>query len=561
MPYSMNKLPPANTNQWLFIFIVLAVLLNLSGLFITIIAPDGALYAGIAKNMVLHHNYISLFAEGRDWLDKPHFPFWIIALFFNCFGFTTWAYKLPAIIFLLIGARYTYLFTKYLYNVQIALWAVLILLTAQHIIISNNDVRAEPYLTGLIIASVYHFYRSYTAKNWWHLLFGCVFAACAVMTKGMFALIPIGGAIAGELIFKKQWKELFNIRWLVAIVLILVFILPEIYCLYQQFDLHPEKVVFGHSKVSGIRFFFWDSQFGRFFNTGPIKGHGDPIFFIHTTLWAFLPWSLLLFAAIFQYIKKYGIQAQQAEWYCICGSLLTFLVFSASRFQLPFYLNIVYPFFAIITAQYLCSVSTAKSVAAIRVTQLIVITLMMLLILVLQFFFRPETMTWPTGLILAALFVAMLLLPARITVISYQKTAVTTFLAACIVNLYLNLAFYPSLLKYQSGSEAAMWINQNNPQKLGVVQCIHTNDYGYPLEFYLNQPLYTINANGEGALPQKPFLLYGYPENIDALKAKGWQIDMLKTFDRYWITRLKPAFLNQKTRAQTLEHVEVVVVR
>ncbi len=557
----MTQLAPAYTNRYLHFFIGIAVLLNLSGLFIPIIAPDGALYATIAKNMVLHSDYINLFAEGRDWLDKPHFPFWVTALSFNCFGFTTWAYKLPAIIFLLMGARYTYLFAKNLYNAEVALWSVLILLTAQHIIISNNDVRAEPYLTGLIIAAVYHFYKSYTTKNSWHLLFACAFATCAVMTKGMFALIPVGGAIAGHLIIKKQWSELFNLRWLMAVVLILLLIMPELYCLYQQFDLHPEKVVFGHNHASGIRFFFWDSQFGRFFNTGPIKGHGDPTFFIHTTLWAFLPWSLLLFAAIFQYFKKYGKQAMQAEWYCICGSLLTFLVFSASKFQLPFYLNIVYPFFAILTAQYMVRLSNEKSLNAVRITQITVVTLMLMLVIALQVFFRPESMNWFTAMLLVGLLVALFLVPARVGGPSYQKTAIITFMGACVVNLYLNLAFYPSLLKYQSGSEAAMWINQNNPQKLPVLQCIHTNDYGYPLEFYLNQHLYTINSNGEGTLPQKPFLMYGYPDNIDALKAKGWHVDTVKSFNRYWITRLKPAFLNQKTRATTLERVEVVVVR
>ncbi|WP_448701648.1 ArnT family glycosyltransferase [Mucilaginibacter sp. AW1-3] len=556
----MTNLTP-RTSQWLYALVAMAVLLNFSGLFVTIMAPDGALYASIAKTMVLHNNYTDLYAEGRNWLDKPHFPFWLIALSFKCFGFTTWAYKLPAILFLLMGARYTYLFAKSLYNTQVALWSVLILLTAQHIIISNQDVRAEPYLTGLIIASVYHFYKAYQTNSWWHLLAGSAFAACAIMTKGMFAIIPIGGALAGDMIIKKQWNQLFSLRWLAAMILTAIFVIPEIYCLYQQFDLHPEKVVFGHNHVSGIKFFFWDSQFGRFFNTGPIKGHGDPTFFIHTTLWAFLPWSLLLFTAIFQYFKKHGKNVQQAEWYCICGSLLTFLVFSASKFQLPFYLNIVFPFFAILTAQYLSNVSGKKSIRAIRIVQLSIVGLLLLLVVALQYFFVPESMTVLTGVVLFILLIAMIVIPARVTHISWQKTAVTTFMAACIVNLYLNLAFYPSLLKYQSGSQAAMWINQNNPNKIPVVQCIHTNDYGYPLEFYLDQPLYTIDQNGVGPLPQKPFLMYGYPDNIDALKAKGWHIDTVKTFDRYWITRLKPRFLNKNTRPSTLEKVEIVLVK
>lgn len=557
----MTDLTTRNNTQWLYGLVALAVLLNFSGLFVTIIAPDGALYATIAKTMVLHNNYTDLYAEGRNWLDKPHFPFWIIALSFKCFGFTTWAYKLPAILFLLMGAGYTYLFAKNLYGKQVALWSVLILLTAEHIIISNQDVRAEPYLTGLIIAAVYHFYKAYKSNNWWHILAGSVFAACAIMTKGMFAIIPIGGAIAGDIVIKKQWKQLFNPRWLIAIVLTAIFILPEIYCLYQQFDLHPEKVVFGRNHISGIKFFFWDSQFGRFFNTGPIKGHGDPTFFIHTTLWAFLPWSLLLFAAVFQFFKQKSKNVQGAEWYCITGSLLTFLVFSASKFQLPFYLNIVFPFFAILTAQYLNGVTGIKSLRTIKIIQNSIVVLLLLLIVVLQYFFRPENITVLAAVILFVLLIAMIFIPARMTNVAWQKTAITTFLAACIVNLYLNLCFYPALLKYQSGSEAAMWINKNNPAKIPVMQCIHTNDYGYPLEFYLNQPLFTIDQNGAGYLPQKPFLLYGYPENIDALKARGWHIEPLKMFDRYWITRLKPRFLNQETRPSTLEKVEVVLVK
>src|ERR1700744_4320081 len=98
----MDKINTADTFKWLYIFIGVSVLLNFSGLFVPIVAPDGALYAGIAKTMVLRNNYIDLFAEGRDWLDKPHFPFWMAALSFRCFGFTTWAYKLPAILFLLM---------------------------------------------------------------------------------------------------------------------------------------------------------------------------------------------------------------------------------------------------------------------------------------------------------------------------------------------------------------------------------------------------------------------------------------------------------------------------
>lgn len=554
----MDQPETAVQYKWLYLFTGIAVLVNFSALFIPITGPDGTTYALLAKTMVQRNNYIELFDHGKDWLDKPHFPFWITALSFKLFGFTTWAYKLPGILFLMMGAIYTYLFAKSLYNKQIALWSVLILLTAQHIVLSNNDVRAEPYLTGLIIAAVYHFYKAHTNNSFWQLIAGCLFTACAIMTKGMFALIPIGGAIAGQFIITKQWKQLFNLRWLIAVVLILIFILPEIWCLYQQFDLHPEKVVFGHQGVSGIRFFFWDSQFGRFFNTGPIKGNGDPFFFVHTLLWAFLPWSLLLFVAIFQFIKKGIKNIKGTEWYCICGALLTFLLFSASKFQLPHYLNIVFPFFAIITAQYLYGISAPKTIKAVGITQTVVVILLLTIIGVLHYFFRPEIFSWFTAFTILILLFGLIFLPDNISHTINQKIIFKTVLTSFIINLYLNLAFYPSLMHYQAGSEAAVWINNHNPQKFPVVE--FDDSYIAAFDFYIKTPVNVINGEGKGSLPPKPFLLYVPADVAKHLSAKGWQIKTLNTFQRYAITRLKPSFLNNKTRAKGLDTTEVVLV-
>ncbi|WP_461451503.1 ArnT family glycosyltransferase [Mucilaginibacter sp.] len=552
----MEHIIPAKQLNWLYIFIALAIAVNFSGLFVTIMGPDAALYATIAKTMVLHHDYVNLVVNGHDWLDKPHFPFWIAALSFNLFGFTTWAYKLPGILFLLMGALYTYYFAKNLYNERIALWSVLILLTAQHILLSNNDVRAEPYLTGLIIAAVYHFYRANIRNNYWHLLAGCIFTACAIMTKGMFAIIPIGGAIVGQLVITREWKKLFNWKWLVAIILTLAFIIPELYCLYYQFDVHPEKVVFSHIGVSGIWFFFWDSQFGRFFNTGPIKGGGDPFFFLHTTLWAFLPWSLLFFVSVYRFIKTGIKNVRGQEWYCISAGLLTFLLFSASKFQLPHYMNIVFPFFAIITAQYLYNVQLSKSIKAIRITQIVVISVMITIICILEYFFYSE-LTTPVLVILFLLYVAMVMVPKIVSNNGIQRIIISTILVAFIVNVYLNMAFYPTLVKYQGGSEAARWIDQRDTKKYPVYQC--DND-AWPMEFYLNRPLQMIDPDTVKSTPKGTFYLYANADVIKRIKAKGWPLLIVDTLQKYTITRLKGSFINKNTRQKQLTVMEIVLV-
>jgi len=554
----MDKQTPAIETKWLYLLIGAAVLVNLSGLFVPVIGPDGTLYACIAKTMAQRNDFVNLYAYGQDWLDKPHFPFWITALSFKLVGISTWAYKLPGILFMLMGAFYTCLFGKALYNKQTGLWAALILLTAQHIVLSNNDVRAEPYLTGLIIASVYHLYQSHNQNSYLQLLWGCLFAACTIMTKGVFAIIPIGGAIAGHFIITRQWKQLFSLRWLIALVLTLIFILPELYCLYQQFDLHPEKLIFDRHYVSGVRFFFWDSQFGRFFNTGPIKGHGDPSFFIHTTLWAFLPWSLLLFGAIYQFIKRGIKNVQLAEWYCISGALLTFLLFSASKFQLPHYLNIVFPFFAIITAQYLYNVQKLKSIKTIRLVQTMVIGLMALIVIALNYFYQPETWNVIVATCLLLCISGLIYLPHHITKGVIAQMVVLTVMVSFFVNIYLNTIFYRSLLKYQAGSAAAMWINQNNPQNLPVVQL--NDEYVSSFTFYIAAPVKTITDDNPKNYPAKPFIFYATAARIKQLEQLGWHIRVLKTIERYWVSRLKPKFLNKATRPEEMTEMQVVYI-
>lgn len=509
-------------------------------------APDAALYASIAKTMAQSNNYIELFVENTDWLDKPHFPFWISALSFEVFGINTFAYKLPALLFVFLGAVYTYLLAKKLHSKEAGLWAVFFLLTAEHIIISNNDVRAEPYLTGLIIAGVYHFYRSYAGGKNWHLLPAAFFTACAIMTKGPFVLITIGGAIGFDLLLRKQWKGLFHWRWLVALLLLAVFISPELYTLWHQFDAHPEKEVFGKTGVSGIRFFLWDSQFGRFFNTGPIKGEGDPFFFLHTTLWAFLPWGFLLFAGIYTFVRKAIVKTQMAgvEWLSLGAILPTFLVFSLSSFQLSHYLNFLFPFFAIVTAVF---VAGKKRQGWIVWTQLVICLLLLAALVSVHILYKPGNTVLFIILLLSILVVIALL--NRVPASKLYKALLTSGFVVLGLNVYLNLVFYPSLLRYQAGSEAAYFINRYYPQhKVYALRMSHN----YALDFYLQGEKQNIENLSERERVKKPALLLLRQEERAAIPATV-SLTFIRSFADFPVTRLDLEFVNAATRPARLK--------
>ncbi len=554
-PAQHSSLWNAWLDKWFSRLLITGVLINITGLFVTILEPDGALYATIAKTIVQSGDFINLKVEGKDWLDKPHFPFWITAVSFKLFGINTIAYKLPALLFWAAGGWYAYLFAKALYDRNIARLSVLIYLTAAHLVISNNDVRAEPYLTGLVIGSVYHFYKASDKKLGFHLLMGAILAACAVMTKGPFVLIVLGSGFIFNWILKKQWNQLLHYRWLLAALLIFVFILPELYCLYLQFDLHPEKIIFGRTGVSGIRFFFWDSQFGRFLNTGPIKGKGDVSFYLHTILWAFLPWSLLFYAAFFNRIRTLKFNTlTQVEYITVGTSLVTFLLFSFSRFQLPHYMNIVFPFFAIITAQYIYGLQRIKTIKVWATVQNILFFLLIVLPVLLSVYFNLPGV-WMIVILIIDIGATFLYLFTKSTTPSVSGR---TFMMGILIYGFLNLAFYPALLKYQSGSEAANFINLQEPGK--AVCTYHENSYSFA--FYIRQPIEyhyspeTIKAS----YPGQEVLVFTNEDQLPALVQAGLTPQVLKRFPHFRISQLSGKFLNEKTRETVTKKMVVVKV-
>jgi len=512
--------------------------------------PDAALYASISKTIVLKNDWINLYVNNLDWLDKPHLTFWIGALSFKLFGISAFAYKLPSFIISLIGFWYVFKLAKAMYNRKVGLIAVIISMTALHYILSNYDVRAEGYLTAFILAAIYHFYKAHNS-SFIHIVLAAFFTALAVMVKGIFVVVPVFGGFVIYWLWTKQFFQLMNWRWFVAIALMALFILPELYALYLQFDLHPEKVIFGEKNVSGLRFFFWDSQFGRFFNNGPIKGRGEPTFFIHTTLWAFLPWTIPFVAGLFQLSKRSVRQSQGNEVVILWGSAaLTFVIFSLSKFQLPHYIIILFPQFSIITANYLYSLTEKQQKIFGRIHTLLGIAIVFLLSSIVYFMKVEHEMVYylVSGIIVSA-----------IIVFSYSKRYVVlknATLTAISILVFLYGFFYPTILKYQSGSEAAKWLNQRYPELEAA-----TFDYNvFAFDFYANGIVAHYDLSKLSSLPdRKKYAFYVHKDTLKDIE-KNFKVSILKGFDYFRITKMKPKFLNFNTRAQVLDHFYLITI-
>ncbi len=539
------KLSRAST-LW-FICFVFTMLVYLVGLYIPIMEPDAAVYAQVAMEMHDRHDFLSIFWKGQDWLDKPHFPFWMSAISYKIFGVNAVAYKLPGVLFVLLGGIYTYLFGKRYYSSLHGWISVLILLTSQHIIISNQDVRAEPFMTGLLIMSLFHFAKYVDEKKYIDLAAGSLGLACLMMTKGLFTILPVGAGIGLSLLLHKNWKAILDWRWLLAILLTFIFLTPALYGYYLQFDQHPEKTVFGQKGVSGVEFFLWTSQWGRFTNTGPIKGKGDLLFFVHTMIWAFLPWAFLAFFALYQKTRRLIRGINKTETYTYFGFISLFLVFSFSRFQLSFYLNPLFPLLAILTTAILLD-QNRKTIRVFSIIHLVACCLLVAGLSALNYFFFNHWPQTDTIIILICGFGGGFYL-FSLRGMYLKKILFATAIVCVSVNYYVNRDFYPALMRYQAETRVAEYFQH---QGLDAGQLVFAGDMQSAADLILHRttPVVPIDSISAGNMKQ---FVFTSPLGKSKLDSLGLKYEVLTSFQDFPVTRLNGKFINRKTRDEAVE--------
>ncbi|WP_395669572.1 ArnT family glycosyltransferase [Rhodoferax sp.] len=429
--------------------IALTLLVNAASLFTPIINEgDSVLYAALSQHIALTGNWTDLVLDQTDWLDKPHFPFWVTALFFKLGGVSTFNYILPGFLFHLLACYYTYRLARMLYGRDVALLALLVVVSVYHLMYTSSAIKAEAFLTGSITAACYYWLRFDAHAKAKYLLLAALFSGISVMTKGVFTLITIASGLACVWVLRGQWRNFWNPKWLLALAISLVCTAPEVVALYLQFDAHPDKVVFGSTGVSGIRFFLWDSQFGRFFNSGPIKNQeGTPLYFVHVFLWAFLPWVAAFVAAVVAGLRSFAGQSptERSHFVFLCGSFfVTFVLFSATAFQLDYYTVILFPFAAILCARYLAQWLQQGEGAGFFVAQAGVTIAILALVLGLAAYVANPQLLGMLALLGAAVLVYALLQRQplrRIVVLVYPVAAVNLlylFLEAMTLSAYLR---------------------------------------------------------------------------------------------------------------------------
>ena len=536
-----------------FLYALLA-LVYVSGLFIPLMENDSAQHATMAMRMYLKNDFIHLFKGFEEYLDKPHMHFWLGALSFKIFGVSHWAYRVPALLFTVLGAYSSFGLAKELYGKMAGHLAALIFLSAQAIILANHDVRTDAVLTGASIFALWQL-ATYINKGYLlHAVLGSVGTAIAFSTKGLLGIFFIAIPVFCHLLYTKNWKRLLSWKVIVGLLAFFLTILPMLYAYYMQFDIHPDKVVNGQTHVSGIKFIFWDQSFNRLTGSGFKSNNTDYFFFFHTLLWAFLPWAFITYVAIFdrsrQFLRSKFKYLKGMEFLTLGGFWLTMIIINTSKSKLPHYMNSLFPVLAVLLAGYLVYLfkdKKAKQLKRLLTVQYVIVILATSLSLILIFMVFPLPSV-PLLLVYLALF--SLLIYALFQKKEYLYKIITvSVLFSVFLNFSLNTQFYPRLLQYQAGNNMVKIIEDNkiNTEDIYLFEDAHS----WTLSFYTKRQTPEISLSEIKDHHGK--WVFVYDKDIETLKENDIQWDESFETPHYRITMLSLPFLNPNTRESQLK--------
>jgi 4-amino-4-deoxy-L-arabinose transferase-like glycosyltransferase len=556
---------PINNQTWYWLFFALFVA-YIYGLFVPLMNEDASHHANIALHMVQTHNYVNLVDDnGLDYLDKPHLHFWLSALSFNLFGVNTIAYKIPALLATLLGLFSTFRLGKLLYNRNAGILAAAMYASAQAQFLANNDVRMDALLTGSIIFATWQLVESVYSSKWYNYVLAALGLAMAFTTKGMIGFVMPCAALFFLLLYQRNWKMMFNWRWLLVFALWLLFITPCVYCYYLQYDLHPEKVVRGMTKVSGVKFIMWQQNFERLDGKHWGKGHKDYFFFFHTLLWAFLPFCLLTYIAFFDkvifFVKSRFVYVKHHELLTTGTIIIIFAIISSSGYQLPHYLNILFPFFALITSNLLISKFETQQYQTLNVylkVQYVVIAIVALLLVLLNLWCFPVSYWSVVGVSVIILAVMLYVFVKEHEVLT--RLVVLSVLLAALTNVLLNGNVYRHLLNYQSGIGLAQVVNRNHIPKQHIY---NFNYHSSGFNFYAQNLTGFVNIEQikEKRAKGEPVWIYTSDESKQLLLNAGIKFNISYADVNYGITRLTKEFLNPDTRKQVCTKDYLISIR
>jgi 4-amino-4-deoxy-L-arabinose transferase-like glycosyltransferase len=551
------------TNRSFNIVILLCMLVYLLGMvMIPVMDIDASQYASISREMLENKSWLQVFDLGKDYLDKPPMLFWLSAISMKILGVHDWAYRLPSFCFAWLAVYATYRLALLFYKKEIAQLSAMVLAASQALFLITHDVRCDTMLIGWVALSLWQMAAWYQTKKWKYFFVAFIAIAGGMLTKGPIALMVPVFAFVPHFILRREWKQLFRWEYILGVLIIAVMLVPMSIGLYQQFDLHPGKLINGDPIQSGLRFYYWTQSFGRYTGENHFNEMNHFTFLLENMMWSFLPWIIffllgLVFSVKEVVVKKFRLAGNE-EFISTGGFIITYCILAKSQAQLPHYIFVVFPLASIVTARFLYRLLFTGELVKWQKPLLVFhgIVFALLWIVVICLMILPFKLPFLVAVLAALCFITFLWL-----LFFNRSSALPVLLSISLftiigINVFLDTAFYPNLLKYQLGNDAAAFIadKQIPKEKIGI----YGIQEGRALHFYAKH-IFPAKTSVEAFNPGD-FVLTN-KDSLPAFVQLFPQAEILHEGNHFGVTRLSLPFLNPDTREKEVPKYVIISLK
>lgn len=239
--------------------------------------PDEGRYVLIPKTMLQSGDFVTPRLDGVLYFEKPPLHYWLTASAIALFGDREWGGRFwPAALGLLTVGLVVCLGTT-MAGSRAGTWSAIVLATSPLFTamarIDTLDMTVSAFITATL-ACFYWAQRSEGGRAAWYGVF--VFAAAAVMAKGLIGLVIPGGVVLLYLAMTGRWSVLRRVPWATGLVSFAILAVPWHVAMALR---HPDF----------LQFYFVHEHFQRF--TTPQAARPGPLWYFAPVLVAgLLPW-------------------------------------------------------------------------------------------------------------------------------------------------------------------------------------------------------------------------------------------------------------------------------
>jgi 4-amino-4-deoxy-L-arabinose transferase-like glycosyltransferase len=340
----------------LSVVVFLWAAIYLSSIFSPALLDDvDTIHAEAAREMVLRHDWVTLYTDGIRYLEKAPLMYWGVAASYELFGATEWTTRLPSTLGVLALLLVTYALGKRAFGERGGLYSAVVLATSLGPYIFTR-FQIPDIIVGLWLAlSAFFFLLSLDQEKpsrWvcWGFAATC---ALSVLTKSLIGLIFPLGTVFLYLTITRNLHHILKLRLLSSALVFLVIAAPwHILAAVRN----P-----GQGAVHGfLWFYFVNEQFLRYVGKRFPAGYDTVpllIFWGLTLLWlgpwmAFLPQSVKQIPLRLRELRAELNSSQRANLFFLIWALVVVGFFTFSTRQ-EYYTLPAIPAFALLVGGWL----------------------------------------------------------------------------------------------------------------------------------------------------------------------------------------------------------------